>query len=227
MNTKLLSKLTMAGIATGGILASAGVVNAATLMQLFDQDIPVTATPFPAPFEFTLPAFDPSLGTLTGVTITTTVDTTGTVSIFNNTGVDQPFTDATSAITLDVFAPTETIATTATAVEPSGIALPSPPPNDFPGQTATQVSDTVIDPADFVNYIGADLDLSFSANAGDGDYGGNAASGVFFGGSADVGGNVKITYTYDTVMESTPEPTSLLGLGLIGGLGLLAKRKKS
>ncbi|ACB52826.1 hypothetical protein cce_3478 [Crocosphaera subtropica ATCC 51142] len=230
MNSALKALTTLASSSVVA-MALASESNAATMVQMFDYDIPETATPFPEPFDFTLPGFDSALGMLTGITIQTTVNSTGIVSIFNATGTNQDFINATSAVTLTVTAPTTTINTTATAIEPSGTVIPGQ--NDFPGQMGTQVSNTIIEPGDFGAYIGGMLNLSFMANALAGSYSGTAPSGVFFGGSANVGGNVAIIYTYeveDNVPGNpprTPEPGTIAGLLAIGATGLASRRRKS
>lgn len=227
MNQTLISKLAVSSLAVAGVFAGVGAASAATLTQEFSFTVPSQTTPFSQ--TFTLPGFNTSLGTLTSINLMNTVTTVANVNIVNTSSVNQPFTSATASVPLTLSGPGlgSGLVTTATATIPTGTALPSPPTNNFPGITNTTIGTAVIPSTEWAPYISGGP-VSFTASGALGTYAGIGSSSLFFGGSAAAGSVVKVTYTYNTPMSTeTPEPSAFLGLGLIGGLGLLAKRKNS
>jgi hypothetical protein len=227
MNQTLISKLAVSSLAVAGVFAGVGAASAATFTQEFSFTIPSQTTPFSQ--AFTLPGFNTSLGTLTGINLMDTVTTIANVNIVNTSSVNQPFTNATASVPLTLTGPGlgSGLVTTATATIPSGIVTPFPPANNFPGITNTTTGSADIPQSEWAAYTSGSP-VSFTASGSLGTYAGVGSSSLFFGGSAEAGSVVKITYTYDVPdPTATPEPGALLGLGLIGGLGLLAKRKNS
>jgi xanthosine utilization system XapX-like protein len=172
------------------------------------------------PFSYTLPVqqFNPSLGTLTGVTISVDATVTADIQIINTTGADQTFTDATASIPVTVTGPAGVMAaTTATGTIASGIAAPGM--NSFPGVTGSSTGTEAV--SDFTPYVGTGTFLgTIAVTASNGTYSGSGPTGLFFGGSVLAGGKIDVTYTFIAVPE--PASMSLLGIGIVG---LLAYRR--
>lgn len=203
----------------------------------FSHVTPRDAVPFTD--VFTLPGFDPALGTLTGVTVSATTDALAEIEVFNNTGRARNFTNARATIPLTVTAPAGvTLNVTATAGPIAGTAAPGF--NTYSGNAASGAGSIVLPAAAFASFIGT-APGTYSAEFGDGTFTGTATPGVFFSGAALAGGTTSITYTYDAAPVvvppapipptpvppvSVPEPMSLalLGAGLLGTLALRRKR---
>lgn len=188
------------------------------------QSVPLTDN-------FLLQGFDPSLGTLTGVTLTLDTSATAEVDVLNisdiepspGPGTPLPFTDATASIPVTATGPGPTSVTdTLTAGPVNGTAtLFYPAVNQYPGLPALDSNSTIVAPADFAPYIGVGLIVPVTASSTSGTYGGSTNSAyVLFGGSAVAEATTTVTYTYNEV----PEPASL-GL-IIAGLPLLAARRR-
>jgi hypothetical protein len=181
-----------------------------------------TSQAVPLSDSFLLQGFDPSLGTLTGVTLTLDTTSMAEVDVLNITGSPMPFTNANVSIPVTATGPASTTVTdTLTAGPVSGTAtLLFPSINMFPGLPATDSSSDVVLPANFTPYIGVGSIVPVDVSASAGTYSGSAGSGVLFSGSAVAGAVTTVTYTYDSV----PEPASL-GLCAMA-LPLLAARRR-
>jgi PEP-CTERM motif len=216
MNTLKTLALTAAIFGAMAVPANAGTK---TLMET--ATIPTAPTPFT--YDFTLPAFDTALGTLTGVDLDITSTTTASVQVYNFAGASQTFSNATASIPLTVTGPAGLFVTATYSAGPfSGTAAPGL--TTVPGTTGTASNSTSVPSTDFSHYEGSSpIALSYSADAPFGDYGGRGVPGVFFGGSAETGGTFTVVYSYTAVPE--PATFAMMGLGFFG-LGLAAFRSK-
>ncbi len=196
--------------------------------ESFTFNIPNTTLSSVLNDSFNLSAFDPSLGTLTGVALTLNLAATASPTVLNFSGGAASFTVST------VFPTTLTgpDGTSISATTASGSLSGAVNPVQF---SLTTVSGLEVDqsvsasaPAPhFASYEGT-TPLAFNLVAPSGA--GFSTSGVEtsgtatldFGGNGSVGGSVSVDYTYTAAV---PEPSSwALGLIAIGGLFYLRRR---
>jgi hypothetical protein len=197
-------------------------------VETFSEAIPTSTVPFT--FDFTLPAFDTSLGTLTGVTLTIDNTTVADIEVINLNGTPQPFTGAFATIPLTLTGPDGlNVTSTVTAGPISGVATQSfPSINQFPGNSGSSSASVALPNSEFAFFENppAGTDLSFSAASLSGTFGGSGGQGVLFGGTADVGGTAQVTYTFAALV---PEPATwammLIGFGGMGGVLRSARRR--
>lgn len=233
MNSKFISTLA-AATTLAGIVATAGTANAASL----------TYTTSSGDFEFTdiektlsIQKFDSALGTLKSVYLNFTGDISG------NAGFENRSNNA-STVTVNLGALIN--------LTKEGLDLHPPFPvspsstysynvarydniTDFAGAsgrtidnlTATEsISKVFTDNSALNIFTGVgNLDFLFSAIATSTVTGsGNISSYVETLAKA----NLSVTYDYDAPnITKVPEPSTLLGFGLVAGFGLLSQRKKS
>jgi len=226
-----------------GIVVTAATANASTITQLFG--IPSTSIPFLQNINYNL--FDTNLGTLTSVTIRLQTTSLAEVDVYNNTGSDQPFTNATASFPLTVSGPpgiTTYITDTITAGPINGTANGGPGvvETKFPGVTGTDDSGNVAIPnvdwaLNFEQAGGGVAPATINVSAGNGSYAGSAPSGVFFGGSGALSGTfntppdglvgVTLIYTYTAGTPGAPEPGTwalLIATGSVSVFGLRRRR---
>jgi hypothetical protein len=223
--------IAIAGL-TVGLLAVSAAVRASTITQVFN--IPATATSFTAPFTYNL--FDSTLGTLTGVTLDLTTSGTPTVDVLNFTGSAQPFTAATS-VPISVTGPPGTttyISSTLGTGTISGIVSASAtvfPGEAFNGPTVNADSGPVPVLPNTIwpgNWEGVGLNTStLHVNTGAETINGAGATGLFFGGSAVVGGSLTLTYNFNPPSTpGTPEPGAWALLVATASVSVAGLRKR-
>ncbi len=232
MTTKLLNSLA-AATTLAGMMVTAGVANAASLSYNRTTTFAVTDI---KDLPLSIQQFDSSLGTLNSVYLDFTGDLTGNAG-FENTGSGEAIITVKLRAEIDLananfdlappfpIFPESDETYTVTAFD--GIV-------DFGGTSGMTVAGltatgsiptiTFTDAADLAVFTGTGyLDFLFSAIAESGVTGsGNMASFVTTLAKA----NLTVTYNYDD-LQTVPEPSALLGIGLFAGIGVLSQRKQS
>jgi|GEM_PF-1608090 len=163
-----------------------------------------------------LPRFDSALGSLSGVTLSFAASFAGEVGIFNSRLTPIAFTNAFSAVPVTIRSPDGSVLLSATAggTVPSGIAEPGF--NNYGGLTGVASATATFSPAMWLFYLGAGSGAAaFTAEAGSGIYGGTSAPGLFFGGTGQAGGLLRVRYDYDVAAVPLPPSAWLLGAGLV------------
>jgi uncharacterized protein (TIGR03382 family) len=204
-------------------LALATSAGAQVIIQTFT--IPAgTSVPFSQNFTFN--TFNPALGILGNVTLSLATSITAEIDIFNSNAIPQTFTNATATIPVTLTGPgPTTVLATAMAGPISGVATPGI--NAFPGLPANASTTMNVLPANWGFYENPPSGITGTLNvsAASGNYNGTPIPGVFFGGSATAGATVTLEYDYQAAI---PEPgaTSFLAAGVLGGLGMVLRRRK-
>lgn len=210
----------------GAALLAATAANAATVSYSH------TSANSTAPYtdSFTLPAFNAALGTLTGVSVSFSASGSASIDVVNGNTTARAFSNATAVVTATITGPaslSQQVSLSAGPVADTVAARPGGPGTfgTFSASGLTVTGSASANPANLAAYTNppAAVNLNFSVDFSDGNYTGTAGSGVFFGGSANVGGITTITYTYDAAPPPpppVPAPATLalfgLGLGLVG-----------
>jgi len=170
----------------------------------------------------TLQQFNPSLGTLTGVTLSVDATVVGYIQVYNSGSQTYSFTNATASVPVTATGPGgATASTVATATLASGTAAPGFNAS-YPGQTGSSTGTSPPVPlSDFGLYTGTGTFTgTFGSNAMGGTFGGTGGMGsagkLFFGGTATVGGTIDVTYTYTVAAVPEPNSMALLGIGMAG-----------
>jgi hypothetical protein len=174
----------------------------------------------------TLADFDPSLGTLTGVTLTLISKDTIESEVINLTGQNEAYNNATAALPVTVTALAGLTATSTGVSGPfSGVAT-SPQFSTRVAGKSQVITTTSADVAtgDIILYEGAGQTFTVNVLVSDGVYGGSSAgNSVAFFGTGSSCGTVDVTYDYAPV----PEPGTLAaGLGLLGYCGVRVVRRR-
>jgi len=176
---------------------------------------------------FTLAAFDTTLGTLTGITLDVSNEITAQITISNSAPVVVVFIAVFAGVLGDVTGPAGLNRPLAVeAILQSGSAHPGL--NRYP-EVVGSVADTfVLDPAYFAAYESslATSSLNFRMRVGSVEVTAIGLRQLVYGGTAEVSGRTTITYTYDeaTPSANVPEPGTLALAG-VALAGLLASRR--
>ena len=160
--------------------------------------------------------FDTSLGTLTGVVITTTVNLTADITVGNFSTSPLDFTNATASVPVTVNGPLSwSFTTTPVATVSSGTTTANPGETSYPGITSVAGNAGNVPAGDLSSWLGVSNLISLTVGSGAGTYSGTGGNALF-GGNSTFYGDFIVTYEYDPA--NTPEPTSVLlfGAALVG-----------
>ena len=204
-----------------GLLAFSGNVFASLSSVTFTYTTPTTLVFSGFTDNFTLPSFNPDLGTLEGVTINLTTVSTGVEEIINFSGRPNPYTGAIASVPLTITGPAGiTINTTATAGPFAGTTGSGFGPYLSYGAPTTSSASANVAPGLFSGFETVNpVNLSVTVAPPMGSYSGSGQMEAF-GGNAEVSGVTSVTYTY------APEP-ALLGVLSLGLVGIVLVRRKS
>ncbi len=199
------------------------VAGAQASVITYTHTTPSGTVPFTDNFSF--PQFDPSVGTLTSVSVSATTNVVAQINVFNALSSSQAFTNASAAIPVTITAPAGLVLSLTPTAGPlnSVAAVGFNTYSGIPGSASGNTS-----PANFSPYLGTNLfGVAMSFAAGLGTYSGSGPIGLFFGGTADGGGVTTLTYTYTP--NAVPEPATigmtLAGLGFVG-FGIFRRRRR-
>ncbi len=226
---KTFTNFVAAAITLMGAIATTGVTHAATLT--FDTSSDFELTDFTK--TLSVQQFDPSLGTLESVTVEFIGDVRGRAR-FENLGPSPTDITVTVGGNLNL----DLNSSSLFSLNPQQISFFDDVPGsdgtlDFggtSGQTISGITDTEEKTETFTDelslqpFIGTNnIDFLFSATATSDVLGsGNIASSIRTNAKTDI----KVIYEYEEAVQSVPEPSAMLGLGVIAGLGLVSGGKK-
>ena len=183
----------------------------------------------PTSASFTLPEFNPALGTLESIAIKFAVTYQGEVDNLNISGSPQTATAASSSVPIVITAPSPGVPSLSASYSVTNVGLTaSPPLNEFPGGVSSTTIPFNPTPAQFALYEGIG-NSSYQLTYNPGTYSGSTTAPggtVFFGGDANSSGEASVVYTYQT-----PEPASAMllvtGFLAIGGFRLHRGRRSA
>lgn len=184
----------------------------------------------PETTSFSLPEFNPALGTLTGVEVDVTLTYQGEVGVINfseysdpPTGVTEPFTNAMSSVAIAMSAPSGNVPLVSAAYSVASGSVGGGDSASYLGGDTTTTVPFAESPANFGLYEGFGSNTYGILYTPPGSYSGMGTY-VGFSGDANSYGSATVTYTY----TPTPEPSSvvLTALGAVGLLGLGWRRAR-
>jgi hypothetical protein len=177
----------------------------------------------PSSASFTLPQFNPALGTLESISIKFALSYQGEVDIYNISGSPQT-ASGSSTVPINFTAPSSGAPSVNASYSVSNVTLTSTPPlNEFLGPALSTTLSFNPTAPNFAAYEGSG-NSDYSLNYGIGTYSGTSTGPggtIFFGGDANASGTASVVYTF------APEPTSLalLASGLLAFGGLRLRRR--
>ena len=222
-------------------LLSMVVVSAAIIDE--SATIPLTDTSYAQ--DILLNLFDPSLGHLQSVQVTVTGQLVGGWQ-YENTNLTKPSTKFTADFamnqTLDITQGAHDYLSMATSTTTNGMAIPSIPKYDgtldgagtsgvtIPKINTTQTQVFVYNTAPtLAPFIGlGQVDFQVAANESDTITTHSKPGNFWLGAYSEGAATVNIQYTYTPTVAAVPEPgtTQLFGLGSLGLIAILWRRKK-
>jgi hypothetical protein len=180
--------------------------------------------------QFTLPAFDTTLGTLEGVDITLTINSWAKLQIYNSSSNPVGFTDASLTLPGSVTGPGNiNLMTSLTASLDSGIAKSGL--NNFDTDKVTNTASQHVNAGMLSLWENQpDNAINFSYTKGNPTYQGtDLGDSLFFGGSVREKGKLTVDYTYLSAGNlATPEPAGKFLSAIVAGammLMLVGRRK--
>jgi hypothetical protein len=216
-------KWLLSGITLVGVLSATGAASAASLSTP-SQTLTLPLQSTDASQTYTVNKFDPSLGTLNSVTVSLSGAVQGSASYTNN-GTRQVRATLNLEDTADAIDPAgNTLAeviplSSQTVTVPAGGSGSTGNITSSAGPLTTVYTDTPT-LAEFTGPGTANVSLTATGTSF-AQAGGNFSSTFVTNASA----NASIFYTY-TTPTSVPEPSNMLAVGLIGGLGVFTTIKK-
>jgi hypothetical protein len=226
------------GIAVG-VTAIAGSASASIQPEFATYGSSSSPLPLGSTESLSLPQFNPSLGTLTGVSVELySYDTISSV-VFNFTGQSAAYSAATAAVPVTVRAALDDYILTTSAQGTagpfagllSGASVPS-----VAGSLNITAQPASISPGDLGSFQGmGDLPITLTVPDSVGSYSGTGGSSLFFGGNGYSYGTVEVDYSYISSMDEPggdppadpiPEPGTLCaGLAVISICGIEFARR--
>jgi hypothetical protein len=221
---KMICALAVGFCVFGGSRLSASTINYSTSIPASDaaghNSLPTTAS-------FTLPEFNPTFGTLTGISIKFALSYQGEVDIFNISGSPQTAT-ASSSVPINITAPTSGVPSLTAAYSVTNVAVSSTPNlNEYLGPALSTTLTFNPTAPNFATYEGVG-NSNYQLAYANGTYSGSSTAPggtIFFGGDANSSGTASVVYTF----SPAPEPASmaLLGSGLLALGGLRLRRRRA
>ncbi|MGD1806635.1 choice-of-anchor E domain-containing protein [Dapis sp. BLCC M126] len=241
IRSKFFAGLT-ATVAFTGVMANAGVANALIKTQTFTDNVDLSPTDITDAL-LSLQKFDGSLGELQSVTVGFGGQIIGDAQVESLDAQAQTITFSLGG-TLELVESSDTLdnptfeevvgasdSFDATAFD-GNINFGGTSGKSFQGLTATLDGENIYDDQavlDFFTGAGGTVDFLFSTFTNSQVTGAANIASII---STQSGANVSVTYAYldevpVTPPASTPEPATILGLGLFAGAGILSKKKSA
>ena len=215
--------LFLAGLAATALLSST-MSRAETITQHWNFTNSGSANDY-----FNYDLFNSNLGTLTNVRFRLVNTNTADVRLYNLTGSSQDFTNASTAVTVDIFGPPSGqnyISDTITSTVASGTADIGF--NDYPGFSATHDVTQYVDSGLFSNYQAAGGGVSANQlQEVTSDYHSSVSAPIFVfaGGGGTTTADLYLYYDYTSSV--TPEPGTIalaIASGAVSFVGLRRRR---
>ncbi|MFZ1087053.1 MAG: choice-of-anchor E domain-containing protein [Terracidiphilus sp.] len=192
--------------------------------SITEPTVIVSPSQTPVSTNFNLTEFDPSLGTLTGISIAIT-DTGSTTLMATSIGSDSLLDEAarvTFSVTGGGTTSNQVVIVDTGIINPISVT-PANPYNPGPISITGSATENVAS-ADWANFIGPGS-IAFNFTGNDTTIIDETGGGLTPSQTTDPGINVAITYDY-TPESLTPEPgtLTLLGTGLLGLAGMLRSK---